>query len=87
VSETRDDRGGVADEQVRLAGHTLVSEGAPFERVVDEYARVVARRLNHGGVSGQGRALCSCKAMSDVLPTGGARKQWHRDHKAEVRHG
>lgn len=75
------------EKGLRVTGHHLVSEGAPFERVVDEHARIVAKRLNHGGVAGEGRALCSCKAMSDVLPSGGARQRWHREHKQGVRRG
>lgn len=64
-----------------VAGHELISEGAPFERAIDRHAQVVARRLNSQGVAGPGRALCSCKAMSEVLPSGAARKTWHRNHK------
>lgn len=66
-----------------VKGHTLRCEGAPFERIA-QGGSIYARRLNNGGVSGTGRALCSCGATSDVLESGGARKQWHREHKAAV---
>lgn len=67
-------RRGVAS---RVTGHTLRNEGAPF----DSY-KVPLRRS--GGVSGRGRALCSCGALSDELVSGAERKQWHRDHKAAI---
>lgn len=56
----------------RVSGHTLRYEGAPIEK---------------GGAwttGGSGRAGCSCGAKSPVLDSGGKRKRWHREHKAEV---
>lgn len=38
----------------------------------------------YGGVAGEGRASCSCGAMSRILPSAYQRKKWHRAHKAEV---
>lgn len=34
--------------------------------------------------SGEGRALCTCGAISAPLATGGARRAWHKDHKAQA---
>jgi len=60
----------------RVSGHELRNEGAPFD----------ARRHRIGIVnrtSGEGRGLCSCGALSDVLGSGSKRKAWHREHKSE----
>lgn len=66
---------------LRVRGHSLIDEGAPFERVATDLG-VVARRLRG---TREGRALCSCKVTSDVLRTTVERQRWHREHKAEVR--
>lgn len=34
--------------------------------------------------SGAGRALCTCGILSEELPTGGARRAWHKAHKAQA---
>jgi hypothetical protein len=34
--------------------------------------------------SGAGRALCTCGILSEELPTGGARRTWHKEHKAQA---
>lgn len=63
----------------RLSGHELLSEGAPYDgkkRRISSY---------YGGVSGEGRALCSCGALSDFLSSANKRKAWHRAHKEEIR--
>ena len=65
----------------RLAGHSLQNEGAAF--VVNEERRVV-RAWPGRGISGRGRGLCSCGALSEMLDSGYARRNWHREHKAEV---
>ncbi|WP_159601603.1 hypothetical protein [Agromyces humi] len=71
--ETRGDR---MPTNTRLAGHTLANEGAPFN---DNGARIGYR-----GTSGEGRGKCSCGELSDVVASGGARRRWHADHKAEI---
>lgn len=65
----------------RLTGHGLISEGAPHDD-----AGVYS---GGGGIirtSGPGRAKCECGALSEYLPSANARKQWHRDHKAQIAH-
>lgn len=64
----------------RVPGHTLASEGAPY--VVNIEKQTV--RARGGGSGGTGRALCSCGALSEILHSGRARKDWHRAHKAEM---
>lgn len=61
----------------RLAGHSLSGAGAPHDRDGD--------RINPTGTGGQGRARCSCGALSPVLSSAGQRHAWHRQHKADVR--
>ncbi|MFE6966988.1 hypothetical protein ACFVAJ_17890 [Agromyces sp. NPDC057679] len=56
----------------RVSGHGLAAEGAAHDDVGNR---------THSGTSGEGRALCSCGELSDILATGGARKRWHADHK------
>lgn len=58
-----------------VAGHALLFEGAPFDR----YGRRIWR-----GTSGPGRGKCSCGETSEDLPSGYARRRWHRGHKAEI---
>jgi len=59
----------------RLVGHELWSEGKAIESR-DRYYDVR-----------EGRGKCSCGALSPVLPSKTKRKQWHRDHKADLRAG
>lgn len=67
----------------RVKGHTLAFEGAPH--AVNESGQV-RRVWTHwtGGVGGFGRGYCSCGALSDLLDSAAKRRQWHREHKAEV---
>lgn len=57
----------------RVSGHELQREGQPIEAPL--YTR---------GTGGKGRAKCSCGAKSPVLPSANKRKEWHRQHKADV---
>jgi hypothetical protein len=57
----------------RLAGHELWSEGKPIEG------------RNRYASPREGRGECSCGALSPTLPSNAKRKQWHRDHKADIR--
>lgn len=65
----------------RLAGHELISEGAPFD--IKGHPAFPAR--SSYGTGGTGRGKCSCGALSDVLDSGTKRKVWHRGHKEEIR--
>lgn len=60
---------------LRVKGHTLASEGLPFDE--DGTGPYMDRR--------KGYAKCSCGAMSPYLHSDGQRKRWHRHHKAAVR--
>lgn len=64
----------------RLAGHSLRSEGKPFEVTP---GGAIVRRTGYRSYWGLG--LCSCGATSTQLKSNEQRKQWHRDHKAAVR--
>lgn len=59
----------------RLAGHELWSEGAAIE----------GRGLYTKPRAGTGE--CSCGMRSPVVPSAARRKQWHRDHKDDLRAG
>lgn len=62
----------------RLAGHGLCREGAAY----DEHGRLLGGWVFR---SGPGRAKCECGELSEVLPSGAARRTWHREtHKVEV---
>ena len=63
----------------RLAGHTLLREGAPYTRAGknSEWEQVY--------FSWTGQGVCSCGEYSDVLHSNNARKRWHRDHKDRLR--
>ena len=65
---------------MRVKGHWLMNEGAPHD---DDGVRMKAT-LGRWSTSGEGRAKCSCGELSEVLPSGSRRQQWHREHKAEV---
>ncbi len=56
--------------------HGLWFEGAPHD---DK-----GHRIGWQGTSGVGRAVCRCGEMSPILPSGNARKAWHREHKRQV---
>lgn len=64
---------------MRIKGHALVSEGAAFN---DK-----GLRITYATAAGnEGRALCECGALSEVLPSGYARRRWHTAvHKPAVR--
>jgi hypothetical protein len=64
----------VRPSSVRLAGHTLAREGKPHD---------VGGRPSES--KWRGRALCSCRATSEVLDTDNQRKRWHREHKTQIR--
>lgn len=66
----------MAEFAPRRFAHTLWNEGAPFS--------ADRRRLNPGGVGGEGRAVCSCGELSPVLPSSVQRRAWHRRHKDEA---
>lgn len=59
----------------RVPGHTLAFEGAAHD---DHGVRL------HHHTGNPGRAKCSCGELSDELPSGTARKAWHRRHKDDV---
>lgn len=59
-----------------VPGHTLVSEGRAHHSD--------GTPVKVGTTGGVGRGLCSCGAMSRSLASGGARKSWHRHHKASI---
>lgn len=63
----------------RIEGHALIFEGAPFD---DSKRRV--GRYGASSVAGEGRGLCECGVLSDILPSAYRRKMWHRNHKANV---
>lgn len=64
----------------RLAGHELISEGAPY----DAKGRPAYPVRSGYSTGGTGRGKCSCGALSDVLDSGAKRKGWHRGHKDEI---
>ena len=64
----------------RVPGHELIREGAPFE--ANGRSSYPARWGS--GTGGTGRGKCSCGALSEVLDSGAARKNWHRRHKDSV---
>lgn len=59
-----------------LTGHGLRAEGAAFSKD--------GVRLRWNTTAGPGCGMCSCGAVSESLPTGSARRQWHRQHKRQV---
>jgi hypothetical protein len=64
---------------MRLAGHTLIGEGAPHTSTGVRVLR------SWGGTYGTGHGKCSCGALSEELPSSTKRKAWHRAHKEDVR--
>lgn len=62
---------------MKIKGHALVREGAAFD--------MHGMPAWHGTTAGTGRAMCECGALSEELPSGAARRQWHRrEHKPSV---
>lgn len=64
---------------MRVTGHMLVAEGAAHVWNGRRYDRRFI-----WGVGGEGKGLCSCGAVSEVLASGAARKRWHTGHKQAV---
>lgn len=57
--------------------HTLKYAGAPYDdqaQLIDPVNKTTA---------GPGRALCSCGIISPELPSGPARREWFKDHRAK----
>jgi hypothetical protein len=79
------------DYPVRLPGHGLVSEGIPaFLKLgcaEDECPNRMGEFEESDRASGQfagGHGRCQCGAVSEHLPSQGARRRWHKDHKREA---
>jgi hypothetical protein len=70
-----------AHKQMRVKGHTLIAEGKPFTKWAD---RIYPEVGPDDQTTITGRAMCSCGAMSDPLPSDRARIRWHAAHKQEV---
>lgn len=66
----------------RIPGHALRYEGAPHD---DQGNRIYPSSLGWAGVSGKGRAQCSCGERSEVLPSAYRRKQWYVAHREAVK--
>lgn len=62
----------------RLAGHGMPYEG---QALAMRTGGVEVRRDQRTA----GQTRCECGEWSPVLPSNGARKRWHRDHKIQVR--
>lgn len=62
----------------RLAGHAMSWEG----QALDSTGRFADRNSRSAG-----RTRCECGQWSPELPSNGARKRWHREHKTAVRTG
>lgn len=66
-------------KQLRVSGHTLISEGARHDKFGDRI------NIYHPGwTSPWGHGKCSCGALSDFFKTKAARKQWHAHHKLAI---
>lgn len=61
----------------RVAGHSLLAEGAAFD---DD-----GERISWNTTGGEGRAKCSCGALSEPLVSGIKRRDWHNEHKEGLR--
>lgn len=61
----------------RLSGHGLRHEGAAF----------LAPKLRARDQAGPGMALCECGTYSPIIKNRAQRKQWHKDHKDDIRSG
>ena len=81
---------GLMAAALRVPGHALDSEGAPFSSPGCRNGSCVGiprvMKLNQywGSVGGDGHGKCSCGAESDHLASGAARRAWHREHKRQV---
>jgi hypothetical protein len=63
-----------------VSGHGLRGEGIGYERVTwSGHERWLVASDQRAAV-----AICRCGEVSPPLPSTRARKQWHREHKAEV---
>lgn len=60
------------------ATHNLKNNGAPYT----DAATLVNQ--DPKATAGEGRALCTCGQLSDVLSSGRARREWHKAHKLEA---
>jgi hypothetical protein len=58
-----------------LKGHALIGEGAPHK--ADGSRGYVDWPFAHG--------KCSCGALSPLTSSVALRKQWHREHKQQIR--
>ena len=65
----------------RVPGHALVGEGVAHD---DDGVRLAGLHIHTGGA---GRGKCSCGELSGILPSGTARKAWHREHKEDAAKG
>jgi hypothetical protein len=75
-----------AASSVRVPGHELQAEGAPF-RSDPKGANITEGRRRWRLVTTsdpKGVGVCSCGAFSPTGLSGRGRKQWHREHKATV---
>jgi hypothetical protein len=61
----------------RLSGHGLRHEGAAF----------IGAGIRSRDFAGPGMALCECGRYSPVIKNRAQRKQWHKDHKDDIRAG
>lgn len=61
----------------RQVGHGLRYEGAAF----------IGTAIRAQWEAGPGMALCECNTYSPVIKNRAQRKQWHRDHKADIASG
>lgn len=68
----------MSETSKRVKGHTLRNEGAPH----DERGKRLNLYVFNLGTGGEGHGLCSCGAVSPLLPSASTRKAWHRRHKA-----
>ena len=64
----------------RMAGHTLVAEGAPHNMRGTRW-----HNLYNYTTGGTGYGKCSCGKLSPLLHSSRDRKKWHREHKEELR--
>lgn len=67
--------------EMLLRAHLLRLGGAPFSK---------DRVMTHNSpkdTSGPGHALCSCGTMSEELPSGEARRNWHGKHRMAADEG
>lgn len=63
----------------RVPGHGLLLEGACH----DDNGKAVVHLFSFER-AGSGRAKCECGQMSERLPSGNARKRWHREHRSLI---